>query len=144
MKLVCIFMMMLSLNPLTHAQNQDNILNDELIKKTQEDFFVVVGAGIGGAVLGLSTLSFVEKPARHVYKVWMGASLGVIAGVLYVIYNRAQAGTADLRASRDFQTNERSLWHESSVFRNTRSLISEENLASSSSAFQVNLLRFHF
>jgi hypothetical protein len=87
---------------------------DDIIKNTQNDIILVAGAGAGGALLGLSTLSFVDKPSRHISNIWTGAALGVIAGVIWVAYNSAQRGQEDLEseeASLDFDSGERVAWH---------------------------------
>lgn len=84
---------------------------DDLIKNTQQDIALVGFAGLGGAVLGLSTLSFVDKPSKHIYNVWTGAALGLIAGVIIVAYNSAQKGSEELQASKDFNSLERFAWH---------------------------------
>lgn len=88
---------------------------DDIIKNTQNDILLVAGAGAAGAVLGLSTLSFVDKPSRHISNIWTGAALGVIAGVVWVAYNSAQRGSEDLQseeASLDFNSSERYAWHQ--------------------------------
>lgn len=89
--------------------------DDNLVKNTQNDILLVAAAGAAGAVLGLSTLSFVDKPSRHLSNVWTGAALGVIAGVIFVAYNSAQRGQEDLQsdeeASLDFNSQERVAWH---------------------------------
>lgn len=93
---------------------QDGGGEDDIIKNTQNDILLVAGAGAGGAVLGLSTLSFVEKPSKHVSNIWTGAALGIIAGVIFVAYNSAQKGSEDLQsdeASVDFNSSERYAWH---------------------------------
>jgi hypothetical protein len=87
---------------------------DDVIKNTQNDMMIVMAAGAGGAVLGLSTLSFYDTPSKHLPNVWTGAALGIIAGVIFVAYNSAQKGSEDLissRSSQDFSTSERSSWH---------------------------------
>lgn len=84
---------------------------DDLIKNTQNDIMLIAVAGAGGAVLGLSTLSFVEKPSKHVSNIWTGAALGIIAGVIFVAYNSAQKGSEDLQSSVDFNSSERVAWH---------------------------------
>lgn len=91
--------------------------DDDLIKNTQNDILLVAGAGAAGAVLGLSTLSFVDKPSRHISNIWTGAALGVIAGVVWVAYNSAQRGQEDLQseeeeASLEFNSAERLAWHQ--------------------------------
>lgn len=87
---------------------------DDIIKNTQNDILLVAGAGAAGAVLGLSTLSFVDKPSRHISNIWTGAAIGVIAGVIWVAYNSAQRGQEDLQAeeaSVNFSSGERVAWH---------------------------------
>jgi len=70
---------------------------------------IVAGAGAAGAILGLSTLSFVERPSNHLRNVWTGAALGIIAGVIFVAYNGAQKGSEGLVS----ETEHRKLWHDS-------------------------------
>lgn len=85
--------------------------DDDLIKSTQQDLVIVGAAGAAGAVLGLSTLSFVEKPSKHVSNIWTGAALGIIAGVIFVAYNSAQKNSDDLQSSSEFNSFERVAWH---------------------------------
>ena len=90
---------------------------DDFIKNTQNDVLIVAAAGAGGAILGLSTLSFYDKPSKHIANVWTGAAVGVIAGVIFVAYNSAQKGSEDLvsqRSSEEFSTSERASWHSDS------------------------------
>jgi hypothetical protein len=47
---------------------------------------IVLFAGIGGSLLGLSTLSFYGEPNEHTDNITIGALLGVLGGVGYVIY----------------------------------------------------------
>jgi H+/Cl- antiporter ClcA len=87
---------------------------DDIIKNTQNDILIVVAAGAAGAILGLSTLSFVDKPSQHIANTWTGAALGIIAGVIVVAYNSAQKGSEELQsdeASLDFSSSERVAWH---------------------------------
>lgn len=41
---------------------------------------------LGGAVLGLSTLSFYGEPQEHTDNITLGAALGMVAGVGYLSY----------------------------------------------------------
>lgn len=107
-KLLCLILS-LQFIILTPAMAQD----DDLIKNTQNDLMLVGGAGVAGAILGLSTLSFVDKPSKHVSNIWTGAALGVIVGVVFVAYNSAQRGTEDLQGSAEFNSYERVAWHHS-------------------------------
>lgn len=45
---------------------------------------IVLFAGIGGGILGLSTLSFYGRPEEHTENITTGALLGVLGGILYV------------------------------------------------------------
>jgi hypothetical protein len=51
----------------------------------RRSFATVMFAGLGGAILGLSTLSFYGNPQNHIGNIWTGATLGVLAGGAYVI-----------------------------------------------------------
>jgi hypothetical protein len=85
--------------------------DDDLIKSTQNDLVLVGAAGVGGAIIGLSTLSFVDKPSKSVSNIWTGAALGIIAGVIFVAYNSAARGSEDLQSSSEFNSSERVAWH---------------------------------
>lgn len=104
--LLSVSLLAMAMNP---AFAQDG--EDDIIKNTQNDVMLIAAAGAGGAVLGLSTLSFVEKPSKHVYNIWTGAALGIIAGVIFVAYNSAQKGSEELQSSIEFSSSERFAWH---------------------------------
>jgi hypothetical protein len=74
----------LFLNPLASAQQGGDIL-----KETMTDMYIVAGAGLGGAVLGLSTLSFVEEPSEHLNNIIVGGAIGIIIGVGVVAWRQA-------------------------------------------------------
>lgn len=44
----------------------------------------ILFCGLGGAVLGISTLSFYGQPQEHIGNITTGLALGTIAGVIYV------------------------------------------------------------
>jgi len=54
-------------------------------------FAVVMYSAMGGAVLGLSTLSFYDKPNEHTDNVTVGAAAGLLLGLAYVSYNSFSA-----------------------------------------------------
>jgi hypothetical protein len=83
----------------------------DFVKNTQQDILLVGAAGAGGAVLGLSTLSFYDTPSKHISNIWTGAAIGIIAGVIIVAYNSAQKGSEELISKKDFGTSERTKWH---------------------------------
>ncbi len=49
----------------------------------------IVFAGLAGAVLGLSTLSFYGRPQDRLSNIAVGFAVGVIAGTLYSTYKAA-------------------------------------------------------
>jgi hypothetical protein len=49
----------------------------------------IIFAGLGGAVLGLSTLSFYGRPQDKLSNIAIGFAVGVIGGTVYVTYNAA-------------------------------------------------------
>ncbi len=88
-----------------------------IVDDTKDDVLLVLGGGLAGAVLGLSTLSFVEEPKDHTRNILVGASIGIIAGVALVAYKQANKSrdliysTDPEEASIDFKTSERKKWH---------------------------------
>lgn len=52
---------------------------------TRRGIATVMFCGLGGAVLGLSTLSFYGKPEEKIGNIYLGLGLGLIAGTAYVI-----------------------------------------------------------
>lgn len=49
----------------------------------------IIFAGLGGAVLGLSTLSFYGRPQEKLNNIAIGFAIGVIGGTLYTTYQTA-------------------------------------------------------
>lgn len=103
------------------AQNGDDNL-DGLVNDTKNDLLTVVGGGLAGAILGLSTLSFVDEPKEHTNNIVVGASLGIIAGVAFValsqatrtqeyIYGSEEPEEAFYKNSKEFNTYARASWH---------------------------------
>lgn len=123
---ICVF----SLNTFTsNAYAQAGNEMDDLVQGTKSDLLVVVGGGLAGAVLGLSTLSFVEEPKKHTRNIIVGASIGIIIGVGYVAMSQATKSQEmfygeDPQASleedvKDFNTYARFDWHDEQVASNS-------------------------
>jgi hypothetical protein len=118
-------------NPLL-AQNQPNVMDETLT-----DAYTVLGTTMGGAILGLSTLSFVEEPGDHLKNVVVGGAIGIILGVGIVAYGQASK-SKDLyfqgapgaptgrRSQNSFDTLARFHWHHKS--REHLKLKAEQNL----------------
>lgn len=106
---------------LPHGSLRAQEKNDDLIKSSVRDLTTVLVVGAGGAVLGLSTLSFVETPKDHLKNILIGGALGVIVGVGVVAYNQANASRHHLEAqalredSSEFGTSARGRWHTENV-----------------------------
>lgn len=96
--LFLVLMCPLGLFPVAQAQYDTGLQEGEysLVKQTKSDLTIIVSAGLGGAVLGLSTLSFVERPSDHWDNVLTGGALGIIAGVIYVAYRQTYGPTGVL------------------------------------------------
>ena len=54
---------------------------------------VVMFAGLAGAVLGLSTLSFYGEPQEHINNIWTGLAVGVVVGGAYVFSQASKSNT---------------------------------------------------
>lgn len=139
-KIVVLFLaLQIILVSVAHAQDAAAGGGDDPFKNTRNDILTVAGAGIGGAILGLSTLSFVDRPSKHISNIWTGAAVGVIVGVIFVAYNSAQRGQENMEESEDeeasvrFDTSERIAWH----FANEKNLTSDQGQISSN-IFQMN------
>src|SRR5690606_10255011 len=78
---------------------------------------IVAGAGVGGAILGLSTLSFVEEPSEHMKNILVGGAVGIIVGVGLVAYMQATKSETIYKQSAEidavnFSTKQRLAWHQ--------------------------------
>ncbi|MBK9293761.1 MAG: hypothetical protein IPM57_04840 [Oligoflexia bacterium] len=60
-------------------------------KKTgpRRQLATIVFAGFGGAILGLSTLSFYGRPQEQLVNIAIGFAVGVIGGTVYVTFKSA-------------------------------------------------------
>lgn len=99
---------------------------EAFVQDTKTDLLIVVAGGLAGAVLGLSTLSFVDEPKEHTRNILVGASLGIILGVGYVAFNQANRSRSMFyeegempeeayHSSERFDTLARVQWHDSEV-----------------------------
>ena len=71
----------------------------------------IIFAGLGGAALGLSTLSFYGKPQEKLNNITVGFAVGVIVGTIYTTYQAATRPHAyysllESEALRDFERNQ--------------------------------------
>ncbi|OIQ19047.1 MAG: hypothetical protein BM556_07110 [Bacteriovorax sp. MedPE-SWde] len=79
------------------------------------DVAIIAGTGAGGAVLGLSTLSFVEEPGDHLKNIVVGGAIGIIVGVGIVAWGQANKSKGLYESGsinpEDFSTGDRQQWH---------------------------------
>jgi hypothetical protein len=62
----------------------------------------IVFSGLGGAVLGLSTLSFYSRPQEKLSNIGIGAAVGIIVGTVYTTYQAATRPYGALEIEREF------------------------------------------
>jgi uncharacterized membrane protein YebE (DUF533 family) len=72
---------------ISFAQQQ----SQEMHKKNgpRRQLATIIFAGIGGAILGLSTLSFYGRPQDQLSNIAIGFAIGTIAGTAYVTFKSA-------------------------------------------------------
>ena len=59
----------------------------------REALATIFYTGAFGAVLGLSTLSFVDRPSAHLKNIMIGGALGIILGVGYVAWEASTSSS---------------------------------------------------
>jgi hypothetical protein len=101
-----ILILLINLNFSSNLFAQSGKEDDQLLQNSGRDISIVVGAGAAGAILGLSTLSFVEKPGDHLKNIVVGGSIGIIIGVAVVAWTQASSSTqidnyGDKRSTRN-------------------------------------------
>jgi hypothetical protein len=87
-KLVCVLMMAVALAAPSFANAQD-ASSTTTRGGPRRQLATIVFAGLGGAVLGLSTLSFYGRPQDHLANIALGFAGGVIIGTSVVTYRAA-------------------------------------------------------
>ncbi len=109
LKMILISLLLLFSGPFTRA-------NTSYSEETLDDFMTVLGLGGAGAVIGLSTLSFVDRPSEELKNIMVGGSIGIIAGVAVVAWEQATKSnvmyTFSPKSGENLTTFERKLWHE--------------------------------
>ena len=91
---------------------------DDIFGESMQDLSIVGGMGLAGAVIGLSTLSFVDEPTENLRNILVGGAIGIILGVGIVAYKQATRTNDVYEASINFGTSERMAWHRQSFEQN--------------------------
>lgn len=112
---------------LASAQSYAQGKEDPLVADTMKNIWIVTGVAAAGAVLGLSTLSFVDEPSENLKNIVTGGAIGVIVGVGIVAYQQATKSKemyqygfvpSPLETQEQFSTVMRSQWHRDSFSSN--------------------------
>jgi hypothetical protein len=82
-----VFISLFALSPKVNSQETPSAAG--LLDESLQDLSVVFGTGAVGAILGLSTLSFADKPKDHLKNVSIGGAIGVVIGVGIVVFGQA-------------------------------------------------------
>ena len=63
--------------------------NENVTQGPRRHLGTIIFAGVAGAILGLSTLSFYGRPQDELPNIAMGFAIGVIGGTMYTTYQAA-------------------------------------------------------
>lgn len=77
-KLIILSTVLLFANPLLAVERSE-------FSYARRGVATVMLAGIGGAVVGMSSLSFYGKPEEHTGNIYFGLAAGLIGGAVYVL-----------------------------------------------------------
>lgn len=83
--LVLILSCVLLISSVSGAQTQT-----QTGRNVKRNVAAVLFSSLGGAILGLSTLSFYGEPHEHANNITTGALIGLVAGVGYVVYDNTR------------------------------------------------------
>lgn len=83
-KLFLVALIALSICQVSSAQMQAQASTNSELIGFRRGLATVMLAGLGGAILGLSTLSFYGDPQEHVGNIWTGLAVGSLGGGLYI------------------------------------------------------------
>lgn len=81
------------------AQAQMSVSDSGTYQNWRRNTAIVLFSGVGGGILGLSTLSFYGRPQEHTSNITTGALLGVLGGLTYILAD----GLKKEEPSRGFQ-----------------------------------------
>lgn len=81
------------LSPQVYAQAPDSPPGQEagIVSGPRKQLATIIFAGLAGAILGLSTLSFYGRPQEKLSNIAVGFAVGIIVGTSYTTYKAATA-----------------------------------------------------
>ncbi|MAE72636.1 MAG: hypothetical protein CL675_00975 [Bdellovibrionaceae bacterium] len=86
---IAVFVCMTAFGPVSQAQSISST------PSTKQQLSTIIFAGLGGGVLGLSTLSFYGRPQDRLENIGVGFAIGIIIGVSYTTYQAATRSYVD-------------------------------------------------
>jgi len=88
--LIAMALTLLTTSMPVYAQTSGSSTNSATqLSGTRKQLATIVFAGLSGAILGLSTLSFYGRPQDHLSNIAVGFAFGVITGAVYTTYKAA-------------------------------------------------------
>lgn len=126
--------------PTVQAQDGGGGGDDDIFASSMTDAITVAAMGGFGAIMGLSTLSFVDEPSEHLKNIVVGGAIGVIIGVGIVAFKQANVSKdlyqesayltpeEELELSAKMSTAMRTNWHQTNHYQINGNL-GKENLA---------------
>lgn len=82
---LCLMIFFSNFSAFAQAKQEANLSGGS----TRRNLTTIVFAGLAGAVLGLSTLSFYGRPQDKLSNIAVGAAIGIIGGAFYSTYKAA-------------------------------------------------------
>lgn len=112
-RFLVLLVLFIGMSTRVHAQQGD------AMKQSLNDLMIVGVVGAGGAILGLSTLSFYDEPSKHYKNILIGGAIGIIIGVGIVVFNQAtskkesfdEASLLTPESTPEFEFAQRQVWH---------------------------------
>ena len=111
LKILIVFTFVISYGSHGWAQSPNGEDRSKQITGPRKQLATILFAGLGGAILGLSTLSFYGRPQDKLSNIAIGAAIGVITGTSYVTY-KAATNPSDLYAAKpliELENDQRSM-----------------------------------
>lgn len=97
-KIVITIMLFCLITTLSHqSQAQTTVAPNQIRRSVATIMF----AGLAGAVLGMSTLSFYGEPQEHINNIWLGLAMGAMGGTAYVLNQSRAVATTNMTAPQN-------------------------------------------
>ena len=116
LSIIFVSLMTMAFSPCVFAEGTST----DVWQDSKGDLTVVAGMGLGGAVLGLSTLSFVDEPKDHLKNILIGGAFGIILGVGFVTWSHANRSQTQYEGhafipTAEFGTSQRVAWQRKQI-----------------------------